>query len=47
MRLPRDRAVARVATQPDPFVTAGTEDSVCLELGNIWIGLEEVDTFLF
>ena len=47
MGLPRDRAVARVASQPDPFVTAGTKDSVCLELGDIWIGFEEVDTFFF
>jgi hypothetical protein len=46
MGFPWDRAVAGVATQPDPFVTAGTEDSVGLELGNIWISSEEVDTLL-
>ena len=46
MSFPRDGAVARVATQPDPFVTACTEDSVGLELGNIWVGSEEIDTFL-
>ena len=46
MGFPWDRTVARVATQPDPFVTAGTEDSVGLELSNIWISSEEIDTLL-
>jgi hypothetical protein len=46
MGFPRDGAVTGVATQPDPFVTAGAEDSVSLELGNIGIGSEEIDAFL-
>lgn len=44
--LPRDGAIARVATQPDPFVTSGAEDSVSLELGDVWIGPEEIDALL-
>ena len=43
MGFPRDGAVTGVATQPDPFVAAGAEDSVRLELSNIRIGAEEVD----
>jgi len=46
MGFPWDRTVARVATQPDPFVTASTEDSVGLELSDIWISSEEIDTLL-
>lgn len=46
MGFPWDRTVARVAPQPDPFVTAGAEDPVGLELSNIWISLEEIDTLL-
>ena len=46
MGFPRDRTVARVAAQPDPFVAASTENSVRLELGNIWISSEEIDTLL-
>ena len=46
MGFPWDRTVAGVATQPNPFVATGAEDSVSLELGNIWISAEEVDTLL-
>jgi hypothetical protein len=46
MGFPRDGAIARVATQPDPLITAGAEDSVSLELSDIWIGSEEVDALL-
>lgn len=46
MGLPWNRAVAGVATQPDPLVAAGAEDSVSLELGDIWISSEEVDALL-
>lgn len=46
MGFPRDGAVTGVATQPDPLVTAGAEDSVSLELSNIWISSEEIDAFL-
>ena len=46
MGFPWDRTVAGVATQPDPFVAASAEDTVSLELGNVWIGTEEVDTLL-
>ena len=46
MRFLWNRAIAGVVAQPDPPFTAGTEDSMGLELGNIWISSEEVDTFL-
>ena len=46
MSFPWDGAVTRVATQPDPLVTAGAEDSVSLKLGNVWISSEEVDALL-
>jgi len=46
MGFPWNRTVTGVATQPDPFIATSAEDSVSLELGDIWISSEEIDTLL-